>query len=60
VEKIKFITQMNPQAPKLKVKIKIHKEAAPIRPVVSNIHAPTHKLAKYINQNIKRVHGTKK
>jgi hypothetical protein len=34
-----YIIQMNPQAPKLKAKIKIHKPSAPIRPVI-NIHTP--------------------
>jgi hypothetical protein len=52
LERRKHITQMNPQAPRLKAKIKVQKTAAPIRPVVSSIHAPTHKIAKYINQNI--------
>jgi hypothetical protein len=43
---------MNPQAPKLKAKIKIHKPDAPIRPVINSIYAPTHKLAKYIHQKL--------
>jgi hypothetical protein len=46
--KRKDIIQMNPQAPKLKAKIKIHKPSAPIRPVIHNIYAPTHKVAKHI------------
>jgi hypothetical protein len=44
---------MNPQAPKLKAKIKIHKPSAPIRPVINNIYAPTHKVAKHIYQKVK-------
>jgi hypothetical protein len=44
---------MNPQAPKLKAKIKIHKQSAPIRPVINNIYAPTHKVAKHVYQKLK-------
>jgi flagellar biosynthesis component FlhA len=51
--KRKYVTQMNPQAPKLKAKIKMHKAEAPIRPVLSSTYAPTHKIARYINQSIK-------
>jgi hypothetical protein len=43
---------MNPQAPKLKAKIKIHKPSAPTRPVINN-YAPTHKVAKHIYQKVK-------
>jgi hypothetical protein len=43
---------MNPQAAKLNAKIKIHKPEAPIRPVINNTNAPTHKLAKYIHQKL--------
>jgi hypothetical protein len=48
----KYVLQMNPQAPKLKAKIEIHKPEAPIRPVINNIYAPTHKIAKYIHQKL--------
>jgi hypothetical protein len=43
---------MNPQAPKMKAKIKIHKPEAPIRPIINNTNAPTHKLTKYIHQKL--------
>jgi hypothetical protein len=43
---------MNPQAPKLKAKIKIHKPEATIRPVINSIYAPTNKIAKYIHQKL--------
>jgi hypothetical protein len=43
---------MSPQAPKLNAKIKIHKLGAPIRPVISSIYAPTHKLAMYMHQKL--------
>jgi hypothetical protein len=50
--KRKHVIQMNPQAPKLKAKIKIHKPEAPIRPVINNTYAPTHKIAKYIHRKL--------
>jgi hypothetical protein len=50
--KRKHVHQMNPQAPKLKAKIKIHKPQAPIRPIINNTTAPTHKLAKHIHQRL--------
>jgi hypothetical protein len=40
---------MNPQAPRLKAKIKLHKPSAPI----NSIYAPTHKIAKHIYQRFK-------
>jgi hypothetical protein len=43
---------MNPQAPKLKAKFKIHKPEAPIWPIINSIYAPTHKIAKYIHQKL--------
>jgi hypothetical protein len=42
---------MNPQAPRLKVKIKIHKPLAPVRLVING--ASTHKIAKHIHQRFK-------
>jgi hypothetical protein len=51
--KQKYIIQMLPQAPNLKAKIKIHKPTTPIRPVINNIHAPTHKLAQHIHHKLK-------
>jgi hypothetical protein len=49
----KYPIQINPQAPNLKAKIKIHKPTTPIRPVINNIHAPTHKIAQHINHKLK-------
>jgi hypothetical protein len=49
----KYIHQMNPQSPNMIAKIKIHKPKAPIRPIINNTNAPTHKLAKYIYQELK-------
>jgi hypothetical protein len=51
--KRKYITQMHPQAPNLNAKIKIHKPTTLIRPVINNIHAPTHKLAQHIHHKLK-------
>jgi 23S rRNA U2552 (ribose-2'-O)-methylase RlmE/FtsJ len=51
--KRKYLIQMNPQAPKLKAKIKIHKPSAPIRPVINDIYAPTHKVTKHIYRKVK-------
>jgi hypothetical protein len=50
--KRKQTLQMNPQGPKLKAKIKIHKPEIPIRLVINSIYAPTHKIAKYIHQKL--------
>jgi hypothetical protein len=44
---------MNPQAPRLKAKIKIHKPSAHIRPIISGIYATTHKITKHIHQKLK-------
>jgi hypothetical protein len=44
---------MNPQALNLKAKIKIHKSTTPIRPVINNIYAPTHKIAQHIHHKLK-------
>jgi len=49
----KFLTQNKPQAPKLKAQIKLHKQGNPIRPVVNNINAPAHKLAKFLTKTLK-------
>lgn len=46
----KYPAQIKPQAPKLNAQIKIHRDNAPVRPVVKNIHAPTYKLAKFLTK----------
>jgi hypothetical protein len=46
---------MNPQAPNLKAKIKLHKPTTPIRPVINNIYAPTHKVAQYNHQKLRKL-----
>jgi len=48
----KFLTQMQPKAPVLNALIKTHKPNMPIRPVVKNTQAPTHKLARHINKTL--------
>ena len=35
--------------------IKIHKDDKPVRPVINNIHAPSYRLAKYLNKNIQPI-----
>jgi dTDP-4-dehydrorhamnose reductase len=40
--------QMNPQAPKLNILIKLHKERQPIRPVDNYRGVPTYKIAKFM------------
>jgi hypothetical protein len=45
----KYMTQMKPQAPCLNALIKTHKVDKPIRLVINNIHAPSYKLAKFLN-----------
>jgi hypothetical protein len=44
---------MNPTAPTLRAKIKIHKPQAPIRPVINNINAPTYKLTTHTHHILK-------
>jgi hypothetical protein len=46
---------MNPTAPTLKAKIKIHKPTAPIRPIINNINAPSYKIATYMQQKLKEL-----
>jgi hypothetical protein len=38
--------QIKPQAPKLNINIKLHKEVAPIRPIVNYKYAPSYCIAK--------------
>lgn len=44
---------MNPRTPTLYGLIKIHKDSAPIRPVVSYVGCPAYKLAKHLNTILK-------
>jgi hypothetical protein len=43
---------MNPQAPNLEAKIKIYEPTTPIRLVINNIHAPTHKITQHIYHKV--------
>ena len=43
---------MKPSTPQLKAHIKTHKEDMPIRPVVNNVNAPSHNIAKQLNQQL--------
>jgi hypothetical protein len=53
--KKKRILQMNPTAPTLRTKVKIHKPQTPIRPVINNINAPSYKLATHTHQILKEL-----
>jgi hypothetical protein len=44
---------MNPTAPTLRAKIKIHKPQTPIGPIINNINAPSCKLARYAHHILK-------
>jgi hypothetical protein len=44
------LVQMNPSAPRFFGLPKVHKPGIPIRPVVSNVSAPNHLLARRLNQ----------
>jgi hypothetical protein len=46
---------MNPKAPTLKAKFKIHKPSKPIRPVIYNITPPSYKLATHIHHKLKEL-----
>ena len=43
---------MKPSTPQLKAHIKTHKEDMPIRLVVNNVNAPSHNIAKHLNQQL--------
>jgi hypothetical protein len=49
------LTQLNPEPPKLKAFIKIHKQHNPIRPVVSYTHAPAYKVAGFLANFLKEI-----
>ena len=51
----RHLTNLQPKAPQLNVMIKTHKENLPIRPVVNNTCAPSHKIAKFLNKKLKNM-----
>lgn len=51
------LTEMNPRPPRLYGLLKIHKDNAPIRPLVSHIGCPAHKLAKKLCEIIVNLTG---
>jgi molybdopterin-guanine dinucleotide biosynthesis protein len=53
--KKKLMLQMNPAAPTLRAKVKIHKPQTPIRPVINNISAPSYKLARHTHYILKEL-----
>jgi hypothetical protein len=50
---IRFLTQRNPTPPTLNALPKLHKPDIPIRPIVNNTGAPTHKIARRLNNILK-------
>lgn len=44
---------MNPQIPKLRAQVKLHKQNWPIRPIVNNISCPSYYLNKKLNKILK-------
>jgi hypothetical protein len=46
--KEKILVQKNPSHPTLKAQLKLHKPDIPIRPVINNMKAPTHKISKHL------------
>jgi hypothetical protein len=47
-KQIKHLIQKKTQPPTLKAQIKMHKLGNPIRPVINNMNAPSHKIFKYL------------
>jgi hypothetical protein len=52
-QKCKY-TNMNPTAPNLHATIKLHKQKAPIRPIINCRNAPAYELAKYLTRTLHR------
>jgi len=50
-----MIKVQNPQLPKLYGLPKIHKPGESMRPIVSNINAPTYNLAKYLVEMFSKI-----
>jgi len=48
-KEIKFLNKKTPTPPTLNALLKLHKPNTPIRPVVNNKNAPTHKTARRLN-----------
>ena len=48
----KYLTNIKPIAPRLRVCLKTHKEEIPIRPVVNNKQSPSYKTAKFLNKKL--------
>jgi hypothetical protein len=46
----RYLLNIKPMAPQLKVYLKTHKDNRPIRPVINNIQAPSYKIARFTNK----------
>jgi len=53
--KKKKLIQIKLMTPKLNALLKTYKEGKPNRPVINNIQAKSHKLAKYLNKKINQL-----
>ena len=53
-ENIKYLKQIKPNPPKLNALPKIHKPNIPIRPLINNTQAPSHKIAKHLDKLIRK------
>jgi hypothetical protein len=51
----KHILQVNCKAPNLTAKVKIDESLGPIRPVISNTQALSHKVAKFLSKKIREI-----
>jgi hypothetical protein len=48
-KQVKYLVQKNPTPPALNALLKLHKPEIPIRPVINNTNAPSHKAARRLN-----------
>lgn len=44
---------IKPRAPQLNAYVKMHKDNAPIRPVINHTQAPSHKIARHLNRKLR-------
>jgi len=51
----RYLTNIQPKAPKLNAYIKTYKESMSIRPVVNNTQASSHRIAKFINTRLQNM-----
>lgn len=54
--KKKVLTESNPEAPRFKCQLKLHKENKPLRPIVSFINSPSYRTAKEVSKLLKKLY----